>query len=194
MRYMNLDAFLAKILEGITTSANIATTPVPIGGKVCRMGKSGMRGVCPMNGPMRKRERRGWNSATEAGSRDVVIGKSGPIVKPGEYDVRFHGYIGIVEVSIYEGDLIRTKKNQNPQGVSFDVYLDVETYESSEIANDLDVKGAFEASASRVLGIPVTLSEGWYEAMGSADFDRHMRNSLHTTKPFRVTVRSDVIG
>lgn len=58
MRYMNLDAFLAKILEGITTSANIATTPVPIGGKVCRMGKSGMRGVCPMNGSMRKRERR----------------------------------------------------------------------------------------------------------------------------------------
>jgi hypothetical protein len=49
--FVNLSAMLAKIIEGITTSANIATTPVPIGGGLTRL-------------PNRARKRRGIREAS----------------------------------------------------------------------------------------------------------------------------------
>jgi hypothetical protein len=120
----------------------------------------------------------------------AIVGRSGPIMKSGVFHVSFQGYGGTVEVFVYESDLSYTKKNQDPQGVNINAYLDVETYESSEIENDSDVKDAFEKAASRVLGVPVELTGHWYEAQETRSFEKHMRNTLLPRGHFRIAVGS----
>jgi hypothetical protein len=130
----------------------------------------------------------------EAASDEVVVGKAGPVMKPGEFDVSFDGYGGTVEVWIDEGDLSRTKKSQDPQGVTITAFLDVSSYESSEIDDDRGVQASFEKAASRALGVPVELTGRWYEARETREFEKHMRNTLVPRGRFRIAVSSKVMG